>query len=244
MSDFKKQILEDIKDYRENNPNMENIDKDEWAFNYWVLDKLFSEDEQLIEEKIIDYKDKGIDCYVWHEDLHDLYLIQNKFYSGDTILTNDYVQNDFLTRSIGSLEKGTYNRSEELQNIFNKYKDESDFMVHFHLYVTNKKPKTQKIMDGIADFNQKHKNYHASIFDLDDIEELYYNEPKTDKKSMDFDIKTINKGTVLEINTEAYKMTQALDAKFILTPVTVIYEMMKKAEREDYPLFDENIREY
>ena len=78
MDEFRKQILEDISDYRENNPNMKNIDKDEWAFNYWILDKLFSEDEELIEEKIIDYNDKGVDCYVWHEDLHDLYLIQNK----------------------------------------------------------------------------------------------------------------------------------------------------------------------
>lgn len=72
-----------------------NIRKPEWAFNFWVLDKLFSEDDQLIEEKIIDYDDKGIDCYVWHEDMHDLYLIQNKFYSEGSNLTVDYVMNDF-----------------------------------------------------------------------------------------------------------------------------------------------------
>lgn len=244
MSDFRKQIEEDIKEYKEKNPNVKNIDKPEWAFNYWILDKLFSEDEELIEEKIIDYNDKGIDCYVWHEDLHDLYLIQNKYYSDNSNISNEYVQNDFLTRSIGALEKGTYSRSKELQDIFNKYSEEKDFMVHFNLYVTNNSCKIKQIMDGIAEFNQNHDNYVANIFSLDDIEELYFNEPITNKKSMTYDIKTINKGTVLNVNTEAYKMTQALDAKYILTPVTVIYDMVKRAKRGDYPLFDANIREY
>ena len=108
MINFRKQIEEDIADYAEKYSSIKNIRKPEWAFNFWVLDKLFSEDDQLIEEKIIDYDDKGIDCYVWHEDMHDLYLIQNKFYSEGSNLTVDYVMNDFLTRAIGSLEKGCY----------------------------------------------------------------------------------------------------------------------------------------
>ena len=41
MSDFKKQIEEDIREYQENYKYISNIQKDEWAFNYWVLDKLF-----------------------------------------------------------------------------------------------------------------------------------------------------------------------------------------------------------
>ena len=121
MINFRKQIEEDIADYAEKYSSIKNIRKPEWAFNFWVLDKLFSEDDQLIEEKIIDYDDKGIDCYVWHEDMHDLYLIQNKFYSEGSNLTVDYVMNDFLTRAIGSLEKGCYTRSKELQEIYNKF---------------------------------------------------------------------------------------------------------------------------
>ena len=244
MEDFRQQIMEDIRDYQEKYPNIENINKDEWAFNFWILDKLYSEDEDMIVGEIIDYNDKGIDCYVWHEDLHDLYLIQNKYYTGNSKITNNYVQNDFLTRSIGALEKGTYSRSRELQDIYNKYHDEEDFTIHFNFYVTNNNIKTQEIEDGLATFNQKHKNYIARIFDLDDIEELYYCEPKVDKKSMSFEIKSINKGTVLNINTEAYKMTQALDAKYILTPITVIYDMVKKSKEEEYPIFNANIREY
>lgn len=244
MSDIKRQIKEDLEEYKEKFPNIPNIDKPEWAFNFWVLDKLFSEDENLIEEKIVDYNDKGIDCYVWHEELHDLYLIQNKYFSEGTTLTNDYVQNDFLTRAIGALEKGTYTKSAELQNIFNKYCMEDDFTIHFHLYVTNNDCKTETIMNGLAKYNEKNKNRIAHIFSLSDISELYYQEPIKDKRTMTYEIKTINKGTILNINTDAYKMTQAIDAKYVLVPVYNLYLMYKKAESIGYPIFDANIREY
>ena len=85
---------------------------------------MFSEDDNVIEDKIIDYNDKGIDCYVWHEELKDLYLIQNKYYDDNSSIDTNYVFNDFLIRSIGSLEKETYNRSKELQKIYSKYKNE------------------------------------------------------------------------------------------------------------------------
>lgn len=82
MTDFKKQIHEDIVEYQQRFQHVPNIHKDEWAFNFWILDKLFSIEEDVIEDCIIDYNDKGIDCFVWHEDRHDLYLIQNKYYGG------------------------------------------------------------------------------------------------------------------------------------------------------------------
>ena len=90
MSDFLLQIKEDLSEYAEKFPNIANINKDEWAFNFWVLDKLYSEDENLIEDNILDYNDKGIDAYVWHEDLLDLYIIQNKFYTTSN-LSSSYV---------------------------------------------------------------------------------------------------------------------------------------------------------
>lgn len=246
MADFRKQLSEDFEDYRTKYPNISNLAKDEWAFNFWVLDNLFSVDEDVIETNIVDYNDKGIDCFVWHEDLHDLYLIQNKFYSDGTKVTVDYIQNDFLTRAIGALEKGTYTRSKELQDIFTKYSGEDDFNVHFHLYVTNNTSKTDAVVDSLANFNALYasKRYDAKLFSLDEIQELYYKEPIEDKKSFKYTIQTINKGTILNVDNEAYKMTLALDAKYVLTPVTVIYYMYKKAKEKRYPLFDENIREY
>lgn len=246
MSDFRKQIEEDLVEYAEKYPNIPNINKLEWAFNFWVLDKLFSEDEQLIEEKIIDYNDKGIDCYVWHEDLKNLYLIQNKFFSEGSYLTKEYVMNDFLTRAIGALEKGTYTRSKDLQDIYNKYSSEEDFRIYFYLYVTNNSSKSQVIIDAIETFNLKYatKKMEAKFFSLDDIQKTYFEEPKTNRKAFSFEIDTINKGTILKINNDAYKMTQALDAKYVLTPVLTIYHMVEAAKKEEYSLFDENIREY
>ena len=244
MSDFRKQILEDISEYQEKYPNMNHIKDNEWAFNFWVLDKLFSVEEELIEEHITDYNDKGIDCFVWHEDLKDLYLIQNKFYT-TTQITKGYILDDFLTRSIGALEKGTYTRSKELQDIYNKFNEDEDFRVHFHIYVTNESPKEKIIQDSIAKFNADNSSrYIAKIFSLKDIHEQYFMAPITDKKSFSFAIRTINRGTILQINNNAYKLTQALDAKYVLTPVMVIYEMYRESIKCGYPLFDENIREY
>ena len=82
--DLKKQIDQDILEYQEKLKYIENIQKPEWAFNYWVLDRIFHEDEELIEEKIIDYNDKGIDCYEIYEDTKEIYLIQNKYYNDST----------------------------------------------------------------------------------------------------------------------------------------------------------------
>lgn len=95
MANFKNQIDEDIKDYVERYPNEENMKKPEWAFNFWILDKFFNEEEELVFDKIIDYKDRGIDAYEWFEDTKELFLIQNKYYTTSK-LTNEYVCNNFL----------------------------------------------------------------------------------------------------------------------------------------------------
>ena len=246
MADFKKQILEDIEDYQRLYLYVANIDKPEWAFNFWILDKMFSIEESVIEDYIVDYNDKGIDCFVWHEDQHDLYLIQNKFYEEGTNLTVDYVFNDFLTRALGALEKGTYTRSEELQKIYTKYHGEEDFNLHFHLYVTNNTCKTQKLIDKLADYNEKQSENRidARLFSLDDIQEAYNKGPIKEIKSFKYKLSTINKGTMLNIDNEAYKMTLAADARYVLTPVSVVYRMLQEAKKCDYSLFSDNIREY
>ncbi len=102
MENFKELIEADIKEYQQNKRFVTNIDKDEWAFNYWVLDKLFYEDEEIIESKIIDYHDLGVDAFEIYEDAKDIYLIQNKYYSENTKITSEYVKNDFLLRPINA----------------------------------------------------------------------------------------------------------------------------------------------
>lgn len=244
MANFMKQINEDIAEYQERFPNISNIEKPAWAFNFWILDKLYSVDEDLVEEKIIDYKDGGIDCYVWHEDKRDLYLIQNKYFSEDSALDLSYVTNDFLVRGIGALENGTYTHCPELQTIFTKYRDESDFAVHFRLYVTNNTAISTSIQNALSDFNTKKENYDVKGYSLDEIEELYYGEPIREELNFTYAIETINGRTVLNVNTKNYNLAQNIDAKYLFTPVKAIYELIKTAKKQKYAIFNLNIREY
>lgn len=243
VSDFKKQIEEDIKEYQSNYSYISNIEKDEWAFNYWVLDKLFYEEEELIEEKIVDYHDLGIDAYEVYEDTKDIFLIQNKYYSDASLITAEYVKNDFLLRAITALENGTYRKSEELQNAFTKYKNNSDFAVHLQLFVTNNK-RNIEADEYVMKFNVENPKYHAKIFYLDDIENRYYGEVRQIKKNISVKVESINKGTILNINTEGYKLENVLDAKYVLTPVVSVYRLYRDSIEKSYPIFDKNIREY
>lgn len=243
MSEFRKQIKQDIEEYKKSLSYIQNIHKDEWAFNYWVLDKLFYEDEELIEGKIIDYNDLGVDAFEFYEETKDLYLIQNKYYSNDTILTADYVKNDFLLRPINALKNGTYKKSEELQSAFTKYKNHEDFVVHMQIYVTNNK-RNKEAESYIKEFNLKNPKYRAGLFYLDDIENKYFDETKQVRSNLSVQVESINKGTILNINTADYKLANVLDAKYVFTPVTSIYRMYRESQERNYPIFDMNIREY
>lgn len=243
MNDFRKQIEEDIREYQTNFPHIANINKDEWAFNYWVLDKLFYEDEELIEDKIIDYKDQGIDAFEIYEDTNDIYLIQNKYFSDATTLSAEYVKNDFLVRAITSLENGTYKKSEELQSAFTRCKVHPDFTVYLQIFVTNNNH-CLEADEYVKKFNLSHPKYIASIFYLDDIENKYYGENEQIKKNITVKVESINKGTILNINTDDYKLENIIDAKYVLTPVVSVYRIYREAIEKSYPIFDKNIREY
>lgn len=243
MSDFRTQIKQDIKEYQIRFPYVKNIQKDEWAFNYWVLDKFFYEDEELIEDKILDYKDMGIDAYEFFEDTKDLFLIQNKYFSDDSQLSTDYVENDFLLRPINALKNGTYKKSSELQAIFKKYANHDDFMVYMQIFVTNNNH-NQNADKYVKEFNLRDSKYHAEILYLDDIEQKYYNEPKQNRINLTVSIGSVNNGTILNINTSDYKLENVLDAKYVFTPVTSIFRLYRDALEKNYPIFDMNIREY
>lgn len=243
MEDFRKQIYEDIDLIRSNNKFMPNIDKDEWVFNYWILDNIYNVDSEVIETQITDYNDKGIDAYEFFEETKDLFLIQNKFYSDNSVLSEDYVINDFLVRPINSLNNNTYKRSEELQNIFNKYKKHKEFTVHLELYVTNNIV-NDSILNYIKEFNLKNPKLVANVYYLDDIKEKYYGEiiQKTNKLTVTID--TVVKGTILNINNDNYQLKNIIDARYVFTPITTVYRIYREAMEKRYPIFDMNIREY
>lgn len=243
MSNFIKQIQQDIVDYQKTLEYISNIKKDEWAFNYWVLDKLFYEDEELIEEKILDYHDLGIDAFEFYEETKDLYLIQNKYYSDNTGITAEYIKNDFLLRPINALKNGTYKKSKDLQDIFTKYKNHEGFVVYLQLFVTNNK-RNIEADSYIKKFNLKNPGYRAEIYYLDDIENKYYGDIKQVRSNLSAQIESVNKGTILNINTDDYKLANVLDAKYVFTPVTSVYRLYRNSLEKNYPIFDMNIREY
>lgn len=245
---FKEQIKEDIKliqsEYSKNNPL---LNRDDYAFNYWVLTKLYNIDEEIVEDYITEYSDDGCDCYCFFEESKELYIIQNKYYGENTKLQEQYVVKDFLYRPLNTLEQNSYKKSIELQQIFNKYKNDSEFKIYLNLYVTN-----NLINDSLRERFEKFiytgpeiKCYvDANIFGLDDMVNIYYEDRKKHIQNYSCDFKTINNGTVLNINSTAYKLPNLIDAKYILTPVKLIYEIVKDAKEKNYMLFEENIREY
>ena len=185
----------------------------------------------------------GIDAYEFYEDTKDLYLIQNKYYSDASKLSSDYVENDFLLRPINALENGTYRKSEELQSIYTKYKKHEDFTVYLQIYVTNNLT-SPNIDNYIKSFNLKYPKYISEIFYLDNIENKYYGEIKENKLNLTARIETINKGTILNINTNDYKLENILDARYVFTPVSSIFKIYRNSLEKNYPIFDMNIREY
>ena len=76
-NNFKKQIEDDIKLIQSQFSHLDTkISNDEFAFNYWVLSRLYSLDEEMIPNNVTDINDKGIDCFVHYEDTKELFLIQ------------------------------------------------------------------------------------------------------------------------------------------------------------------------
>lgn len=244
---LKKQIKEDISYYQNNFPNVTNIQKDEWAFNFWILDKIFNIDEELIEDNIIDYNDLGIDCFVFYEESKELYLIQNKYYDSGTCLDPSYLKNDFLLKGINALKNNTYCRSQELQDIYNKYKNNKDFSIYMKLYITNNNV-SESCYDIIKKFNCNNENLNsninAEIISLEELSSLYYGEPINDEQFLSVNIETVNKGTILNLKPKDYNLNTLLEAKYVYTPVISIYRIYREALEKKYPIFDENIREY
>lgn len=245
--DFKKQIESDIKEYQEKyGKYMKDITKPEWAFNFWIMDKFFYIDENEIQQYIIDYNDKGIDCYYYYDDTKELYLIQNKYYS-TTPLTGSYLNDDVFSRSINLLRSGTYTRSKELQQIYNINKNNPKFKVYIQIYVAND-VHDKSVEDAINNFNNQTINQQlnttAEVFYLEDIYSKYYDEEVTSHQTFEYTLKRINKDTTLTIKAEELKLSSMIDSIYMVIPIIDIYEMIKESKNENYNLVRENIRDY
>jgi hypothetical protein len=248
MDDFKQQIQEDIDFIKTTYLDLEpNLKKDEFAFNFWVLTKLYDIDEELALNSITEYNDKAIDCFVHFEESKELFLIQNKYYSKNISLNRKEVL-DFLTTPLINLENNKYKKSKELQSIFNNAIKDSEYKIWLHFYVTNNKKRTLDIESSINDFNRQDRKIdceiRAKIFDIKNIYELYYGKSFQEDIKFDFTLKSINKGTVLQIKPKEYNLPGMSEAYYIMSPIKDLYDMYKCSINREYQLFEANIREY
>lgn len=249
MSDFNIQIKEDIEWIQDNYITVDsNLDKDEYAFNYWVLSRLYSIDEELIPSLVTEYNDKTIDCYVHFEDTKELFIIQNKYYDTSTHVTRSCVS-DFIGTSLTMLANNKYKRSADLQKIFNNIKNDTDYKIWLHYYVTNNH-KGDDIDTLVNSFSVEQHDIDAFVgikFNtLDDIKQLYYDDRFTSKVDFVAELHTKVSATSLDVrpNEDAYGLKWMIELRYILINVFDIYKIYKDAVKKNYEIFEANVREY
>ena len=235
---FKQQIEEDIRLIQENLSYDDNVKKDHYAFNCWVLSKIYSLDEEECLDNITEYNDKGIDCFVHYEEDRELYILQNKYYNLTNRLSIREVS-DFLTRPISHLKEGKY-KNRELQEIYNKA-EQKGYTIYLHFYVSN----NLRVPDvEVAVKNSNRDGVIANVFYLDDIREKYYGKSFKSTKELSVTMNLKNKGTCLAIRPKDYGLPNMLKSFYVMAKVFDVYDFWRKAKSNDYELFEENVRDY
>ena len=224
----------------------QKIQKDEYAFNYWILSRLYNIDEEIISSCITDINDKSIDCYVHYEDTKELFLIQNKFYNENTNLSREMVS-DFLTTPLKVLLKGEYKRSAELQRIFDRVHEDSEYKIWLHFYITNEQCSADiyNLIENFSFSDERVKAYvGVKFFNLSEIKNIYFGDRFTNKVSFSAVLPTRVTGTSLDVRPKDYGMEWMIDLRYVMVNVAELYKMYQKALQVNYELFEENIREF
>jgi len=245
---FKKQIVEDIQSIRDAELLYDQrLENDEFAFNYWVLCHLFHIDVSAAKDYVTDINDGGIDSYVFFPEDKQLFIIQNKYYKLDGAIDRESVS-DFLTNPLARLSRNDYTHCTELQNIFNEVKNNPTYTVFFQFITTSERRLTPQTKELFDDFNNKnHSEFDCTLLSefigLHDLATLYYGKSYQETNPFDFDLHTyLGQGYAAVKND--YKLNLPYETYYIITPVLEIYKLIKEAEKKEYPLFDENIREW
>jgi hypothetical protein len=252
LTEFHDQIREDIQILKDDNVSSDpRLNDPEYAFNYWVLSKMYNIDDEYIFNQVLEGNDKGIDCYVHYKESKQLFLIQNKYYSNSTALDPKEVSH-FLNTSLAVLRSGNYRKSADLQDLFTAAKDDPEYKIYYHLYITNESGNST-VDNVFTQFNIENKSrkdralIESKLFKISDIIDLYYGTQFNESRGFNADVTANNNGMVLQILPKSleYRLPKNyLEAYYIMTPIKDVYEMYKKAMEKKYPIFDENIREY
>ena len=246
MDMFRQQIEEDIALIQKELFYIDNnLSKEAYAFNYWVLSRIFNIEEELIPELITEYSDKAIDCFVHYEDSKELYVIQNKYYALDGMIARTDLA-DFLNTPIAVLKNNNYKKSYELQNFFNKAKEDTDYKLFFYFFTTARKENAD-VKNMVRNFNSTEQGLQcyveAKYFGIKDIYELYYGKNYKENIKFTHPLGTLNRGTFASLREE-YGVDESYKAYYIVTPVSELYKMILAAEKKNYSIFERNIREY
>ena len=245
-SNFMEQIREDIQLIKRDYGHLDaNLQRDEFAFNYWILSRLFNLDEDVIPDNVIDIHDGGIDCFVHYGDTKELYIIQNKYYSADTAV-NSAETAHFLENPLAVLLDGNYTHCPELQRIFNSAYADSEYKIWLHFYVTNDLPNknAEQQFRYFASPVQIAAHVGARYYKLSDISMIYYGKRFTEKVRFVAKLTTKFAGTSLNVYPEDYKLPWMIPLRFMMVNVVELYKVYQEALKKNYQLFDENIREY
>ena len=247
MSNFREQIREDIqliqKDYGYID---DNLQREEFAFNYWVLSRLYGMDEEMIASNVTDINDKGIDCFVHYEDTKELYLIQNKYYDESTPVDRSDVA-DFLKTPLSILIEQKYKRSEELQKIFDRIHTDSDYKIWLHFYVTNdlESNDIESLINQFVFSDERVKAFvGVKYYKLSDISRIYFGDRFTNRIPFTAELTTRVSATSLDVRPKDYKLDWMIDLRFVMVNVADLYMLYRKAIEKNYELFEENVREF
>lgn len=69
-------------------------------------------------------------------------------------------------------------------------------------------------------------------------------EPQRMTKQLSVEIESVTNGTILKDNNDAYGLMHLFNSRYIYTPISCIYRMMKSAQNKGYPLFEKNTLEH
>ncbi len=239
MKNFLLQIKEDIAHIQREWVNIdENIEDEQYAFNYWVLNHLFNIDMECISDYIVEKSGNGIDCYIHYEDTKELYIIQNKYYSSG-LRRND--AGDFLNIIKSQLLNGAYKKSNELQNIFTRATQDKEYKIYIQLYTANvgEYLDIKKIFDDfICDVQCE---CETEFVPIDRIYSLYFGE--RNKKDIVFS-HSINIKSNKKVISLGNHQDNIVDSKYVALSLSEIKNMKDAADNIGYDLFDENVRDF
>lgn len=239
LKQFRNQITEDLKIINRQFDFDTNINKDEYAFNYWVLLNLYSIDEEIAPDLITEYNDRWIDCYVHYEDSKQIFLIQNKYYEDNTTLDRKHLT-DFLSSPLTSLKAWTH-RNQWLQKIFNQ-KNIDEYQIYLHFYITNTN-RNWVFEEELSKF-RKNNDEIAEIFFLDDIYTKYYKKSYSENINFEWKISTLFDKTRLQIKPKDQELEVMCETHYLVTPIMDLYDLYKSSKLIGYWLFEKNIREF